>query len=724
MAYIYDLTDTWNAGGTTFNAIKMNVTDSASASASKLVTLQTNGTEHFSVTKGGVGYFSNSLTIPKLTLISDTPFYTGANINSGSNSLGIGTTGASQVGLFTNNAERMRITDTGNVGIGTSSPAYKLEAYKIDTSGARTSPVDVASVSAAATYSGEAYTGFGAGLVFKSANYNTATPQVVARIRSKLNDDSVSSFGSSLVFDVTTTRGGSLTQAMELDYQGNLGIGTAFPTVISGYKTLTLDATTGTFTDYRENATLRLRIGGDGGTAFINGSSGTLRLLTSDQERMRLDASGNVMVGTTSANSKFLVTYSNPTTVPAAGAGGHCAAFGTVGYGLAAGAITNGNAYLQATRWDTLATNYNLLLQPNGGNVGIGTTAPEKLLSVSNAGANGFEIEPREGNFSRLISYNRSTAAYTPVYLEGLDLRFFTGSGSERMRIDSAGNVGIGTTTPESPLQVQGRFRVQNDGIVRWGSDVRAGLYNESGYLTWNTGRVSVGYQGTGAVTFETAGQERARITAAGELLVNRTSTSGLGKLNVEGGADFTGGNVFFCRDTGSVLVGTTSESGTSNPGIKLLTAEVGPNTPKLNIVTSASTNATAAFAIYSTGAAAYRFYVDNAGTIFATSSTISAISDQRLKENVRDLDSGLDKILALKPRRFDWKEGKGKDVRDDMGFIAQEVEEVMPELIGDWKAGEGVPDDLKSVKAGDLIPVLVKAIQELTARVAQLEGN
>jgi hypothetical protein len=63
MAYIYDLTDTWNASGTTFNGIKLNVTDSASASSSKLVTLQTNGTEHFSITKAGVGYVSGNLGV-------------------------------------------------------------------------------------------------------------------------------------------------------------------------------------------------------------------------------------------------------------------------------------------------------------------------------------------------------------------------------------------------------------------------------------------------------------------------------------------------------------------------------------------------------------------------------------------------------------------------------------------------------------------------------------
>jgi hypothetical protein len=163
-------------------------------------------------------------------------------------------------------------------------------------------------------------------------------------------------------------------------------------------------------------------------------------------------------------------------------------------------------------------------------------------------------------------------------------------------------------------------------------------------------------------------------------------------------------------------MVGTTDPGPSSGEGVKLL-----PTGRVYSVITSSAADS---YDLYNTTAAAYRFYVNNAGTIFATSATITAISDIRLKENVRDLDAGLDTILALKPRRFDWKEGKGKDVRDDMGFIAQEVETVLPELVGGWKAGEGEPDDLKSVKAGDLIPVLVKAIQELTARVAQLEGN
>ncbi len=71
---------------------------------------------------------------------------------------------------------------------------------------------------------------------------------------------------------------------------------------------------------------------------------------------------------------------------------------------------------------------------------------------------------------------------------------------------------------------------------------------------------------------------------------------------------------------------------------------------------------------------------------------------------------------MALKPRKFDWKEGKGKDIKGDRGWIAQEFEQVFPEMIDVWKdePPEG-EEPYKSVNA-DLIPVLTKAIQELKA--------
>ena len=161
---------------------------------------------------------------------------------------------------------------------------------------------------------------------------------------------------------------------------------------------------------------------------------------------------------------------------------------------------------------------------------------------------------------------------------------------------------------------------------------------------------------------------------------------------------------------SGNLLIATTSTNETASVGVRLI------NNGGIRSTRSESTSAASTMDVYSTGASAFRFYVDMAGTVFATNTTISAISDQRYKENIRDLDVGLDAVMQLRPRKFDWKEGKGQDIKDCRGFIAQEFEQVFPDLIDTWKdpAPEG-EEPYKSVRQ-DLIPVLVKAIQELKA--------
>jgi hypothetical protein len=336
------------------------------------------------------------------------------------------------------------------------------------------------------------------------------------------------------------------------------------------------------------------------------------------------------------------------------------------------------------------------------GLVGIGTTAPISGagLTIGNDGNSSATVKQAFSTSTTeraFISMNASTGEmrYSAGYSGYGGFSTFYTADAERMRITSLGNVLFGTTTA-----VDGRLTIAadtgNSGAI---STTNNGLTNYYPMLNYHGGtlgsymaQTAFGFTiistnvfslvATTDMTFSAGGAERARIDASGNFMVAKSAVQvgAVGaELRSDGGATFT---------------------------------------------RSGSTNATSTLEVYSTGAAAFRFFVDMAGNVNATSTSISAISDIRLKENVRDLDTGLDTILALKPRRFDWKEGKGKDVKDDMGFIAQEVETVLPELIGGWKAGEGEPDDLKSVKAGDLIPVLVKAIQELTARVAQLEGN
>ena len=119
---------------------------------------------------------------------------------------------------------------------------------------------------------------------------------------------------------------------------------------------------------------------------------------------------------------------------------------------------------------------------------------------------------------------------------------------------------------------------------------------------------------------------------------------------------------------------------------------------------------------------------LSGAGQIHAVQTSISGLSDERLKENIVDIDTGLAEIMALKPRKFDWKEGEGSNEKNVAGFVAQEVETVLPNLIGSFKHDD-LPD-AKSLKMGDMVPTLVKAIQEqqtliesLTARITALEN-
>jgi hypothetical protein len=264
------------------------------------------------------------------------------------------------------------------------------------------------------------------------------------------------------------------------------------------------------------------------------------------------------------------------------------------------------------------------------------------------------------------------------------------------MRITSAGNVGIGTNSPTATLNVNGpsqfagsgaAFPSTGTGIEIVGAPSGSPNYIQAYNRTASTWQDLV-INGN-VVAFGTAGFERMRIDSSGNLMVGKTSAVDT----------VVGGHIL---DNGRIVSTMASSTGSDST-----------------------------LHVYSTGAAEYRFYVTMGGTIFATNTTISAISDQRLKENVQDLDVGLDAVMALKPRKFDWKEGKGKNVKGDRGWIAQEFEQVFPDMVDEWKAPSPEGEEpYKSVRA-DLIPVLVKAIQEqqqiinsLKTRIEALEGT
>jgi hypothetical protein len=90
--------------------------------------------------------------------------------------------------------------------------------------------------------------------------------------------------------------------------------------------------------------------------------------------------------------------------------------------------------------------------------------------------------------------------------------------------------------------------------------------------------------------------------------------------------------------------------------------------------------------------------------------------SDQRLKENITDANDAGDKIDAIQVRQYDWK---ADGSHQDYGMVAQELMTVAPEAV----SGDPESDEMMGVDYSKLVPMLIKEVQSLRARVAQLEG-
>jgi hypothetical protein len=302
-----------------------------------------------------------------------------------------------------------------------------------------------------------------------------------------------------------------------------------------------------------------------------------------------------------------------------------------------------------------------------------GTAAVAEIFTNSYRNAAGTYIYSQTG-YAGYMNYNNQAGggwawSLAPSGTAGNAITF-----TQAMTLDASGNLLVGTNTSGGKITVSatgnsGLTLRQNTSVDRFKlfvSDGSSSLTADDNYISsFNTDlHFMAGATGT---------TEIARLTSSGNLLVGQTTKS-----------QTTVG--FYAAATGEV-------SG----------------------ALAASTSAATQWNTYSTGAGAYRFYVDMGGTVHATSVVITAISDERLKENVRDIDTGLSTVMALKPRRYDWKESKGLDKKNAAGFIAQEFEQVFPDSVGLSKAGEdGI--EYKNINYEELIPTLTKAIQEQQA--------
>jgi hypothetical protein len=275
----------------------------------------------------------------------------------------------------------------------------------------------------------------------------------------------------------------------------------------------------------------------------------------------------------------------------------------------------------------------------------------------------------------------------TGVFFPAADTIAFATAGTEDMRITPAGDVGIGTT---SPTDTGGYGRV-----LDINSSTGAGIALRSNGSATNVcllgqlgGTTYLENRGAGSIQIYNNGSERARIDSSGNLLVGTTSQVG---FNGGAGANINANGAFRNGVSGSGDSSAWQRSSTGN----YLAFFYGALNSNPSSVGSINTN--------------------------GTNTTYSTSSDYRLKEDIAPMTGALAKVAALKPVTYKWKStGEASE-----GFIAHELAEVCPQAVVGDKDAVNKDGSIKpqGIDTSFLVATLTAAIQELTARVAALEG-
>jgi hypothetical protein len=486
------------------------------------------------------------------------------------------------------------------------------------------------------------------------------------------------------------------TEAMRITSDGRLGIGTTTPT-----EKLSVDGSV-IFNESGNNVDFRVEGDTDANLLFVDASTDRVGIGNSSPS-FKLDVKdGDVAIRETdsSVGSGIRLINDVGTQIIFRGAGstrtnpgatqGMPQLVSSAGYDLFIGADGNNNIPFTTNRSERMRLT-------SDGKLGIGTSSPTEVLHVvGDILATGGDFKSDANNY---LGFSNNTFAR------------FVINDSEKMRINSSGNVGIGTTTPQNKLDISAA--TWDDGILikNTGSFTTAiiadanrtsadtGIFNlaskwngkEVASILFNTGSDTTN-KDDGVITFRTSSanniSERMRI-----------------------------------NQNGNIQIGTTAESA------------------RLHIASS-TTAGTDALVVFSDASGTDCGSIDlnaSGNTVAYTTS-----SDYRLKENVDYNFDATTRIKQLKPARFNFIADADTTVD---GFIAHEVSSVVPEAVTGtynevktWKEHEELPEgvsvgdnkldengntipEYQGIDQSKLVPLLVKTIQELEARITTLEN-
>ena len=555
---------------------------------------------------------------------------------------------SANIEFFTSNTERARIDSSGRIGIGTASP---------------TAPLAVMS-------SSDPEIRFG---------YNETQDHKITWDGSKvfLEADPDNANGSSaLGFKVDGT------EAARFDSSGNFGIGESSPTrklVVTG------DTNTVAVVRGATNGTSSLFLGDsddeDIGALTYNHPSNYLAITVNAAERMRIDSSGNVNIGSNTSSNPF--TYLR---------------FGASQYGAADIRPTNDGShkvglsfYTDGTQDTTINPTERMRINSSGdikhtGSTGADETNKRARYVVPSHDTNEedvvvFQVENESS--SNQITFGGGTSLYNAA----TKIVFRTASavdtvtGTERMRIDSSGRLLVGKTSHSGDALLVVESNHTSGGIIGefdnndsgnfGGLRILGGVLDRECRLQslYGNSYLTIYTEGTGAAT------ERMRITSTGNVGINYDSPTA--KLEVKEDTTSSSTTIFRIKSNWS----------NSNQTQMLVLSD---------------------------------------GDVENRNNAYRAISDAKLKENIVDANSQWEDIKNLRVRKFNFIEGAGDPTKTHIGLVAQEVESISPGLVRGRADEDENGNDLgtvtKSVNYSVLYMKAVKALQEAQTRIETLE--
>ena len=571
--------------------------------------------------------------------------------------------------------ERLRITSAGLVGVGTSSPGEKL------------------------TIAG------------------TSGSAAISLLETGVRNWAIRAGGAvSNSLDVADLTAGAT--RLTINSSGNVGVGTTNPLVnlevASTTPTARINATGG--------GTPSLSLFSSGVYDWIVQGGTALKFVQDAEERARIDSSGRLGIGTSSPTASLSVNATTTSYVSTAFNVGEPST--STGRQLYMGYNTTDSVgFIQSVHWGVEFKP--LVLCPNGGSVGIGTTSPAKKLDVYEGSSGNIEQYLRNTTINLLSKIEGTTSAQFGTETSH-PLLLLTGN-SERARLTASGQLLVGTSSARLYTSLgYARFQLEGTSFA----DSSIGLTNnqatvDGAYLVFNKTRGTA----IGSVTSVQSNDLLGSIWFEGA-----DGTNLIRGATIEAAVDGTPG----ASDMPGRLVFSTTADGASSPTERMRITSGGEiqfgNTTVGAYTVTRNTGVCAYFDRRDSDGVALSFERQGSSvgniSLTTTATAYNTSSDYRLKKNVTLVTDGITRLQQLKPSRFNFIADSDQTVD---GFLAHEVQTVVPEAITGTKdaVDAGGNPVYQGIDQSKLVPLLTAALQEaigeiesLKARVAALEAN